>query len=66
MTSKPETAEAASQLAEVRQAIADYHLALDRRQHGDLAQDRAMQAIQAALDMPWERGEELKRRAANG
>ncbi|CAB4127114.1 hypothetical protein UFOVP78_49 [uncultured Caudovirales phage] len=53
-----------SALAAVRAAVADYHLALDRREHGGVAQDRAVKAIEETLDMPWRQGEEMKRRAA--
>jgi len=49
-------------LTEIRQAIADYHFALDLRAHGGVAQDRAFNAICKALGMHWTQGEETKRR----
>ena len=56
-------------LEPVRQAVADYHYALDTRQHGDIAANCAVRAIQRALGMPWEQGQEKARRekeAADG
>lgn len=50
-------------LTEIRQAIADYHFALDTRAHGGVAQDRAFNAICKALGMHWKQGDELTRRA---
>lgn len=47
----------------IRQAIRDYHAALDARAHGGIAQDRAFNTICQALDMNWEQGKELQRRA---
>jgi hypothetical protein len=49
-------------LKEVCQAIADYHFELDSRQHGEVAKDRAFNAICKALGAHWEPGAELKRR----
>lgn len=42
----------------VKQAISDYHYALDTRQHGGLAQDRAITAISNALGVQWMSGVE--------
>ncbi len=47
----------------VLQAIRDYHFALDSREHGGVAADRALNAIQAALGMPWRQGVEKAARA---
>lgn len=49
-------------LAAVETAIRDYHFALDTRQHGGQAAHLALQAIMAALDMPWVMHAELRRR----
>ena len=48
----------------IRQAIRDYHFALDTRQHGGLAANQALKAIQAALGSHWVEGQELAARAA--
>lgn len=45
-------------------AIRDYHFALDSREHGGVAQDKAIKAIESALNLPWRQGEELERRKA--
>lgn len=50
-------------LETVRQAVRDYHLALDTRQNGNTAQNKAFEAICGALGMHWEQGEEAARRA---
>lgn len=52
------------QLEKVRAAIRDYHYALDTRQHGGVAQDRAFNAICVALNMSWRQGEEAAARKA--
>lgn len=59
----PATAQA-DPLAPIRQAIADYHYALDTRQHEGMAIDRALEAIKTALAMPWVPGAEKARRDA--
>jgi hypothetical protein len=38
----------------VREAIADYYRALNARQHGHLAMDRAFRAIERELGMSWD------------
>lgn len=48
----------------IKQAISDYHYALDTRQHGGVAQDRAFAEICTALDLHWVLGDEKERRAA--
>lgn len=49
-----------------RQAIRDYHYALDDRQHGGAAAGKAVDAIQNAFDMHWVPGKEFAARAAQG
>ena len=46
----------------ITQAIRDYHYALDTRQHGEVAMDRAIASIEDTLSMPWVRGKEVKDR----
>jgi hypothetical protein len=48
----------------VEAAIRDYHFALDSREHGGVAQDKAIKAIESALNLHWRPGEELARRKA--
>ncbi len=48
----------------IEDAIRDYHYALDTRQHGAVAQDKAIKAIEGILSLPWRQGEELQRRKA--
>lgn len=50
-------------LEPIRQAIRDYHYALDTRQHGGVAQGKAVRAIEEALGMNWKQGEEAAIRA---
>lgn len=45
-------------------AIRDYHFSLDSREHGGVAADKAIKAIETALNLPWRQGEELARRKA--
>jgi hypothetical protein len=47
------------ELTAVKDAIRDYHYALDTRQHGGVAQDRAFNAICQAMGMHWTQGAEL-------
>ncbi len=49
-------------LEAVRNVISDYHHALDKRQHGDIAAFKALDRIQTILGKPWVQGEELERR----
>jgi len=49
-------------LCAITQAICDYHYALDTRQHGGMAMDRAIASIEDTLSMPWVRGKESKDR----
>ncbi len=48
----------------VEAAIRDYHFALDSREHGGAAADKAIKAIESALNLPWRQGEELELRKA--
>lgn len=50
-------------LEPIRQAIRDYHYALDTRQHGDLAQSSAFNEISQHLGMHWQQGKEAAIRA---
>ncbi|KVH64436.1 hypothetical protein WS89_03905 [Burkholderia sp. MSMB1072] len=50
-------------LRAIRQAIADYHYALDNQQHGGVAMGNAFDAICKAMGMQWERGKEAVRRS---
>lgn len=45
-------------------AIRDYHFALDCREHGGVAQDKAIKETKSALHLPWRPGEELELRKA--
>jgi hypothetical protein len=56
--------EAQKQIESIRQAIRDYFLALDERQHGGLAQDKAFNAICTELGMSWRQGKERAARKA--
>ncbi len=51
-------------LQQVRQAVRDFHYALDSRTHGGVAAGAAMNAIEMALNMYWHQGQEADRRAA--
>lgn len=46
-------------LTEIRDAISGYYLALDKREHGGIAQDRAFKKIEQALGMNWVQGAAL-------
>lgn len=54
----------ALQLDAVRQAIRDYHFALDSRRHGGVAADAALGVIESVLGMGWKQGAEAAARAA--
>ena len=43
-------------MAAVREAVRSYYAALDRREHGSVAQDKAFRAIEQALGMQWVQG----------
>lgn len=59
----PEPDDTAGKMREVEHAIADYHYALDARQHGGVAAHRAVEAIERALGRQWVRGAEARRRS---
>ena len=44
-------------LSKIKRAIRKYHLALDKREAGDVAANNALNDICDALDMPWVQGE---------
>lgn len=50
------------QHAQVRAAVLAYYEALDRRQHGGIAHDKAMRTIEQALGLSWQRGATLPER----
>lgn len=50
-------------LDRIRDVVKDYYLALDKREHGGVAQDKAFEAIQKELGMQWVQGQELSSRA---
>lgn len=47
-------------ITEIRSAIQEYYHALDRREHGSIAQNKALEKIQSVLGMYWIQGESLK------
>lgn len=47
-------------LEKVRDAVRGYYAALDRREHGGVAQNKAFAQIEAALGMNWVQGATLK------
>lgn len=49
-----------AKLQQVVKAVENYYLALDRREHGVVAQGAAMERIETALGMRWVRGEMTK------
>lgn len=53
------------QLVAIRQAIRDYHYALDTRQHGVVAADTALGKVSDALGMQWVQGKEAATRASS-
>lgn len=55
--------ESVPKLRAIRQAISDYHYALDNRLHGGVAVSNAFDAICKAMGMRWVQGKEAKRRA---
>ncbi|MEZ5813383.1 MAG: hypothetical protein R3E13_01425 [Alphaproteobacteria bacterium] len=48
-----------SKLEKIESLVRAYHLALDKREHGGIAQDRLVKGVEHVLDMPWKQGEEL-------
>ena len=62
----PDIIKAKEIAAATETAIRDYYFALDSREHGGVAQNKAFAAIEEALNLHWKQGEELERRKANG
>lgn len=59
----PPTADVANRLLdEIKCRLADYHFALDTRQHGGLATNALVSEIESILATPWMPGQELNRR----
>ena len=58
LTARAEAAEA--KVANVRKAVAEYHLALDRREHGGGAAHICLTKVEVALEMPWVQGAALR------
>lgn len=56
----------AERLERIRKAIDGYHLALDTRQHGGVAMDRAFNIIADAMGMPWVPGAAARAAQAQG
>lgn len=52
-----------TKLKQIEQALRDYHLALDLREHGGSAAHHFVDRCQKILEMPWKQGEEETRRA---
>ena len=52
-------------LLAVRKAVRDYYAALDRREHGGVAQDKAFRAIEQALGMQWVQGATISAKTPN-
>ena len=42
-----------NKLEGVKEAIKVYHMALDNRKHGGVAQDKCIKSIESILNMPW-------------
>jgi hypothetical protein len=55
-TAKKVAVEAIQQLEAVKSAVRAYHAALNRREHGGVAQGQCVKAIEAALGLRWEAG----------
>lgn len=43
-------------LTQIEEALKDYHRALDRREHGGVAQDKMVHKVEEILAMPWFQG----------
>lgn len=48
-------------LTEAREILHQYHLALDRREHGGIAQGNVVMKLEKLLGEPWQPGEALKK-----
>jgi hypothetical protein len=51
-----------NRLQEIEQAIRDYHLALDNREHGGVAASAAIMRVEKALGLSWEQNVEKNER----
>jgi hypothetical protein len=49
-----------TQLEGIKEALTEYHHALDTREHGGLAADHFVRVVQKILNMPWVQGATLK------
>ena len=56
--------EARRKLGDIAIAIRDYHYALDCREHGGVAADKALNRIQELMGMPWVTGKEKELRTS--
>lgn len=61
----PNGNELTQKLYAIEKAVKKYYLALDRREHGSIAQDKALTEIQEALGMTWLQGEMTQHIEAN-
>jgi hypothetical protein len=59
----PADAERLALAERIATALRDYHYALDMRQHGGVAANQALVAIQQAMELPWIMGKEKTKRA---
>ncbi len=50
---------ALDRIARLEAAVTAYHLSLDRREHGGIAGNRLVDAVQNILGMPWNQGAAL-------
>jgi hypothetical protein len=53
-------------IAAIRNAVLGYYAALDRREHGVVAQDKAFREIEQALGMRWVQGASITNKTPNG
>ncbi|MGZ8171846.1 MULTISPECIES: hypothetical protein [Methylobacter] len=51
--------ESLDKLSNVEKAVKKYYLALDKREHGGIAETQAFDEIQQVLGMSWQQGEAL-------
>ncbi len=56
---------ARQKLEHIEGALRDYHFALDSRQHGGVAADHLVKAVEHAFDSHWQQGAEAARRKAS-
>lgn len=58
------TQSAVQEMNAIKQAIREYHFALNSRMHGGVAAGNAIRSIEAALGMDWKQGKEAETQAA--